>query len=355
MVLSCGCRAIAAGVCLSALATHSPFVLASTSAYAYASVNQTLPSTPVPAADTHTQSNNGPGLAPSQANAAVATGGPSAEAMASASASASAGRLSVFAASGVTLKTGHYDSQGNAYLNVEGPNGTSEARASFYDQLTFVDASRTGQMGVATAWINLSGSVSASNPGFLPYVQSPTGAFSFMDGTGTAAVLVNGTGLNWTTQTWDDACAANGMAGWLACTRSAAYDPSRTTSYSAGAVVNLPVSFNFVFGTPLTLGYSLVASSDARGTGSYYKSAISGQATAVADMSHTLAWGGIVSVTDSNGLVIPAYGLSSDSGLDYRVAAAVPEPQTWMLLLAGMGVVGAAMRRRRLAVPATGG
>jgi hypothetical protein len=33
----------------------------------------------------------------------------------------------------------------------------------------------------------------------------------------------------------------------------------------------------------------------------------------------------------------------------------VPEPQTWMLLLAGMGVVGAAMRRRRLALPATGG
>jgi hypothetical protein len=40
---------------------------------------------------------------------------------------------------------------------------------------------------------------------------------------------------------------------------------------------------------------------------------------------------------------------STDSGLDFRVAfgAGVPEPGAWMLLLAGVGVPGAAIRRRR--------
>lgn len=73
------------------------------------------------------------------------------------------------------------------------------------------------------------------------------------------------------------------------------------------------------------------------------------EASAVADFSHTLGWGGITGLRDSQGQALDPGLLSvqSDSGFDYRtayVAAAVPEPGAAILMLAGLPLL---LRRAR--------
>ena len=74
------------------------------------------------------------------------------------------------------------------------------------------------------------------------------------------------------------------------------------------------------------------------------------QATSMVDATHSLYWGGIASVLDSRGVAV-AETVMSASGFDYGTSFAnqVPEPQTWVLMVAGLAVVGAlgAQRRRR--------
>ena len=91
-------------------------------------------------------------------------------------------------------------------------------------------------------------------------------------------------------------------------------------------------------GTPIPLGVSLFAF--AQSTASSYDtvSQAGAIATTYADFSHTMAWGGITSVTDENGEPILGWSVSSDTGFDYSQAA-VPEPSTFVLL----GFTGASL------------
>jgi hypothetical protein len=54
-------------------------------------------------------------------------------------------------------------------------------------------------------------------------------------------------------------------------------------------------------------------------------------------------WGFYVATTD---------GALGRGSLTVNLGAAIPEPQSWAMLIAGFGLVGAAMRRRRLAAAA---
>lgn len=71
------------------------------------------------------------------------------------------------------------------------------------------------------------------------------------------------------------------------------------------------------------------------------------------DASRSGYWNGFVSATDEQGNSVPVPDLFSESGINYRLpsplspAAVVPEPATWALLAAGLGLMGAAARRRR--------
>ena len=78
---------------------------------------------------------------------------------------------------------------------------------------------------------------------------------------------------------------------------------------------------------------------------------VDGQNTWMADAAHSLYWGGISSVTDANGNAVD-FTLASASGTNYLqsfvpvvVTAPVPEPETYALLLAGLGVLGLVRRR----------
>lgn len=104
------------------------------------------------------------------------------------------------------------------------------------------------------------------------------------------------------------------------------------------AVQLVPVLFEF--GTPFDLGVELLAT-----TLAFYQGQErgSGDFDIRLDALNTAVFGQI-EVTDSSGPVT-GYTVNSDSGFDYRIAAAVPEPQTWWL--AALGLIAVAWRSTR--------
>jgi hypothetical protein len=73
----------------------------------------------------------------------------------------------------------------------------------------------------------------------------------------------------------------------------------------------------------------------------------------ICDASSSTYWGGF-SLSDTQGNAISGWSLSSSSGTNWQnsfipgeVSAAVPEPASWAMLIAGFGLVGAMQRRRR--------
>ena len=114
---------------------------------------------------------------------------------------------------------------------------------------------------------------------------------------------------------------------------------------------------SFVFGGTNELRLFSDATADAQaavwafGSGS----SASSDASMTTDFSHTLAWDGITEVKDSAGNVITGFtALSSASKFDYAKAyvSTVPEPETYAMLLAGLGLIGNIARRRRSAARA---
>jgi PEP-CTERM motif len=72
------------------------------------------------------------------------------------------------------------------------------------------------------------------------------------------------------------------------------------------------------------------------------------------DLGQSVYWGGITGVSTASGSAISGYEVSSFSGFNYRNASpalpgdsAVPEPASWAMLIAGFGLVGGSLRRRR--------
>ncbi|MBB4844537.1 hypothetical protein HNP55_003081 [Paucibacter oligotrophus] len=285
-----------------------------------------------------------PGHTSSSGSADGHVTGPSAAGALSVSGYASAGHLAVSASSATQVYAHNHDSQGNLYERIATAGLSAEANASWQDRLTLNAAGLAGQRGYFEASLQLTGNVGAMVSGPSVNIRNPDGSSLYMQMSSTASVVVAGTGLNWTTQSWDDACTAVGMAGHLACA-AASSDPGSNRNYQAGAITALPIRVDFIFGNATTMAYHLRSFSSANATIAYYKMAGSGQSAGTADMSHTLLWGGMSGVYLQDGRAVGDYSLSADSGLNYGVAAVVPEPASGLLLLGGLALL-AGLRRR---------
>ena len=273
------------------------------------------------------------------------TAGASGSANSGASALATVGRLSVFAGSLSSVNVGGVDSLGNPWVRLEGPNSSAEATASWQDLVTINAPGRAGQSGSFNAVLRLSGSAGSSAD---PYVniKGVDGGFLTMDFGSSAGVTLNGSGVDWATNPADDACAAKGAGGRLACSRSVGNDPAGDKSFASGSVQDVPVTVQFTFGIQFTLSYSMVAASTAQSMLSAFKITGGGGASGTADLSHTLLWGGIESVTTANGSSVSDFSVTSASGFDYSQSAiATPEPNAVILLM--VGLAGLALYRQK--------
>jgi MYXO-CTERM domain-containing protein len=134
-----------------------------------------------------------------------------------------------------------------------------------------------------------------------------------------------------------------------------------TLTNFAGSVVGQPLVdqvFGFeadiIFGTPFLLAMQLntaasaiVRPAGAPGTPDYM---LPVTASAASSFANTVLWNGLQSVTLLDGRAVEGWSVSSASGLDYSrsLVPTVPEASTWTMFALGLGVLGAAARRRRL-------
>lgn len=87
-----------------------------------------------------------------------------------------------------------------------------------------------------------------------------------------------------------------------------------------------------------------------------FAGAIAGDAArALCDLGHSVYWGGITGLRSTHGHALAGWSVRSDSGFDYTrsffgtlpPAAAIPEPASWALLIAGFAMTGGALRQTR--------
>jgi hypothetical protein len=187
------------------------------------------------------------------------------------------------------------------------------ANASFQDDFLFAAAGRTGQSGTFTFSLYIDGSLSAGVRGSVP----ESDRFSYAGAT--FGLAKNGVSL--IHGSTSERVLSNG-----------------TTEVIGEAFLNRTNTFAvpFTFGTPFELRISLGAQTNARGEYG---------ADCIADIGHTLAWGGISSVNDSTNAPVNNYNLSSGSGTDFTQP--IPEPTTAALLLGGAAAGLLTLRRRR--------
>lgn len=211
-----------------------------------------------------------------------------------------------------------------------GASSSSYADAVAYDSFVVNAPSyASGAVFTITASVNLTGSVGAMGS------VSPAGASGNFDALSSwrAEVQLYNSTMQFPLQ------AAGSSACWD--------NPSVGMGCSGGPAA-LSLTFTVSNGQPtdlVILGQARARSFAGAGAGAV------AAADAWSDLGHTIAWGGIDSVRDSEGKLIAAYtALSATSGFEYRngYVSAVPEPRSWLLFV--VGILGIAYAGRHGAI-----
>jgi hypothetical protein len=197
--------------------------------------------------------------------------------------------------------------------------GVVNTTVGFSDTINVTSASRAGQSGTVVATFSVDGGLNASTTGF--------------SSRSTAAVQVTARGESFRQMVSSDSAV-----------------PSASGQVPELITMRIPVTFSPTFFQPFSVTLATSASASALNV---FNSPRTAQAES--DYGSTLLWTGVSSVLDANGQLVPDWVMRSGSGFDYSrsFVSQVPEPATVALMLAGLGVVGAAAKRRR-AISASG-
>ncbi|WP_374593596.1 PEP-CTERM sorting domain-containing protein [Aquabacterium sp.] len=199
------------------------------------------------------------------------------------------------------------------FSNAPNASAWSNSTLAFQDRLTFkLAGAPAGTMGTMTGHLLLSGSVDASSANY-PFTTSSS----------SAVVNVLSAGVSANLHAYGDRAATGNMPSVLTFT--------------------LPVQFN-------TPNFTLLAVQlqTAVNTSALNQYGATWVAAANAKFFNSAEWGGIDGVFDAQGHALTDWSVSSASGFDYTrgyAAQAVPEPSAWLMLLAGLGLLGLARRR----------
>ncbi len=198
-------------------------------------------------------------------------------------------------------------------------NGSSDstfgvAMAYFRDDFLFDAPGQTGQNGTFTFSLRITGSLSVAlrNSGSENFGSGFSTATAFLTLQKNAVSFINGS------------------------TRERVLSDG-TTSNIGDPFLNRTSTFTvpFTFGTPFELKVGLQVQTSSRAEFG---------ADAIADLGHTLEWGGIASVNDSSNNPVSNYTLTTGSGTNFTQP--IPEPGVATLLGIGAAAVLLALRRR---------
>jgi hypothetical protein len=121
------------------------------------------------------------------------------------------------------------------------------------------------------------------------------------------------------------------------------YGPSDPSTLPTLTVTNRVINFAipFTWGSSFEAGFyaNLMAGERASGGSTV-------QNQTMLDFSHTLTWGGPGYVIGAGGNVTN-FGIASTSGFNYNMPAAIPEPETYAMMVAGLGLMGFVARRKK--------
>jgi hypothetical protein len=210
--------------------------------------------------------------------------------------------------------------------------------ALWIDNVTFSSASLAG-----AAFARFSFSLS----GALSSMTGPTSAGAAANSTISAVVRANGSNVFSTT---GQLVSRNGAIEINQLTRGVATNGS----FQSDPVSSLAGTFSFdvpiVFNTAFQLMADMVAFTTAQ------TSFAGDLASAHSSFGSSGYWGGLSGVHLADGTLLSGYSVSSASGFDWTsaygappVTAPIPEPETYAMLLAGLGLLGFVARRRQLA------
>jgi hypothetical protein len=206
--------------------------------------------------------------------------------------------------------------------------------AFWIDNVTFASASLAGA-AFARFSFSLSGALSSTT--------GPTSAGAAANSTISALVRANGSHVF---SSSGQLLTRNGAIEINQLTRGVATNGS----FQSDPVSSLTGTFSFdvpiVFNSPFQLMAEMTAFTTAQ------TSFAGDLASAHSNFGSSGYWGGLSGVHLADGTLLSGYSVSSASGFDWTsaygapVAAPIPEPETYAMLLAGLGLLGFVARRR---------